>query len=107
MIFDQEKANEIKGKTILVGVTYLKQDGSVDYQQQLHGIIRDADVSEGIMIDLAGAYEGQQWNMPPDTSSISSAAPGIYSLRSTGESIENPDYLCTWEVHRQKENQQG
>jgi len=86
VILLKSDSDEIKVKTILVDIIYLKADCSVDYQQQLHGIIRHADVSEEIMKNLADVYEGQQWNMPTDRSSISSAARRTYSLRSTGQS---------------------
>ena len=100
MQFDSEKAKELLGKYILVGITYLDKDGKLESMQQLHGIIQSTDEQAGILIDLCGTREGEQWNMPPDTSGITKADPGVYSLRETGETVENPDYVCTWEVHR-------
>ena len=103
MEFDPNKAKELIGKYILVGVTYLGSNGDLESQQQLHGIIIKASEDEGILLQLAGEYEGESWNMPPDTSSISVADPGEYNLKSTGEVVSNPDFLCRWEVHRPKE----
>ncbi|WP_322311900.1 hypothetical protein [Parvibaculum sp.] len=37
--------------------------------------------------------------MPPDTSAFSAAQPAEYHLRSTGETVTNPDALATWEVY--------
>lgn len=102
MEFDPDKAKELIGKYILVGITYLDSNGELESQQQLHGTIKRAS-EEGILIQLAGTCEGEEWNMPPDTSSITVAEPGEYNLRSTGEVVSNPNYLCTWEVHRPNE----
>lgn len=103
MDFDQNKAKELIGKYILVGVTYLDSNGEIESQQQLHGVIKKAIKNEGILIQLKGAYEGEEWNMPPDTKSILEAKPGEYNLKSTGEVVSNPDFVCTWEVHKPKE----
>lgn len=105
MDFDPDKAKELIGKYILVGITYLDSTGELESQQQLHGTIKKAS-EEGILIQLAGINEGEEWNMPPDTSSITEAKPGEYNLRSTGEVISNPNYLCTWEVHRPNEEKE-
>jgi hypothetical protein len=97
--FDQELANTYIGKYILVGVTYLDQVGNQLEQIQLHGTIESAN-PEGIKIALGGQRTGESWGMPPDLSNIYVAEPGIYNLHSTGESIENPDLLVTWSVHK-------
>lgn len=98
-MFDEALGKKIIGKRMLVGVTYLDSAGELESQQQLHGIVQSASKDQGILIKLEGVYEGEEWNMPPDTSGITKANPGTYNLRSTGEEVENPDYLCTWEVH--------
>ncbi|RKZ76216.1 MAG: hypothetical protein DRR19_28795 [Candidatus Parabeggiatoa sp. nov. 1] len=99
MEFDKDKAKEILGKYILIGITYLDSSGELESQQQLHGIVKSATEDEGILIELEGNYKGDEWNMPPDTSCITTAEPGEYKLRSTDEVVVNPDYLCTWKVH--------
>ncbi|MFC1537007.1 hypothetical protein ACFL48_04260 [Pseudomonadota bacterium] len=103
MRFEENKSREIIGKTILIGISYLDKDGNLDSQKQLHGVVHSATPEQGILIELDGVHKGEQWNMPPDTSCISEAEPGLYQLRTTGESVENPDYLCTWEVHSNTE----
>ena len=99
-MFDANFAKELVGKRILVGISYLNAGGELLSQQQLHGVVQRATETEGILIKLQGVYEGDEWNMPPDTSAISKASPGVYELRATGEEVEDPDYLCTWEVQR-------
>jgi hypothetical protein len=103
MEFDKHKAKEILGKYILIGITYLDGNGELESQQQLHGTITSVDENEGILIVLGGKNEGEEWNMPPDTNCITTADPGEYKLRTTGEVVKNPDYLCTWEVHSPKD----
>ncbi|MET0027610.1 MAG: hypothetical protein ABW101_08225 [Candidatus Thiodiazotropha sp.] len=104
MEFDPKKAKELIGKYILVGITYLDSNGEIESQQQLHGSIKRATEDEGILIQLAGVYDGEEWNMPPVTSSITKAEPGEYKLRSTGEVVTDPNFLCKWEVHRPKDD---
>ena len=102
MEFDSTKAKELIGKYILVGVTYIDPDGELESQKQLHGTVKRASEKEGIIVQLQGTYQGEEWNMPPDTSSITKAESGEYTLESTGEIVTDPDFLCTWEVHKAK-----
>lgn len=95
--FDQALAESYIGKYILVGVTYLAHDGSFLEQVQMHGVIESVS-SEGMQISLCGKRSGETWLMPPNLDSVSPAKPGTYSLRSTGETVENPDLLSTWTV---------
>jgi hypothetical protein len=95
--FDQGLADSYIGKYILVGVTYLAHDGSFLEQIQMHGVVESVS-SDGVQISLRGKKNGEIWLMPPNLDSVSPAKPGTYSLRSTGETIENPDLLSSWTV---------
>lgn len=95
--FDTVLAATIVGKIILVGLTYLSYDGKLLRRQQLHGKIKSASPA-GILIELAGASAGETWNMPPALDLIRKADPGIYSLKESGEQVENPDFICTWTI---------
>jgi len=95
--FNQALADTYVGRYILVGITYLDQSGKELRRQQLHGVIESA-TPEGINISLRGTRSGQSWNMPPVLDSISLAKPGKYSLHETGEVIEDPDLLSTWQI---------
>ena len=99
MSYDSDLAQKLVGKKILVGITYLDPDGNLDSQQQLHGMVDSVSETDGIHIVLEGVHEGKEWNMPPNTSSIVEANPGIYKLNVTNEEVADPDYICTWEVH--------
>ena len=100
MDFDEKKAKEIIGSQILVGITYLDSDGEFESQHQIHGKVLSASSEAGILLELAGEHEGEEYNLPPDTSCIWKADPGVYTLHATDEKVDNPDYLCTWEVHK-------
>jgi hypothetical protein len=100
MKFDTEFAKKLPGKSILIGVSVLNDKGEVESQEQMHGLIKSASGTDGIVILLNGSFKGHEWIMPPDTSCIKVADPGEYNLKATGESIKNPDFLCSWEVHR-------
>jgi hypothetical protein len=96
--WDEELGKSYVGKYILVGVTYVDNNGNETHRQQLHGIIESADSKFGITIALKGVCEGQKWSMPPDQRSITGAQGGTYTLELSGEKIENPDLLVTWTV---------
>ena len=52
--FDEEFANRLVGKHLLVGLTYLGSSGEFIEQRQLHGIVEDASLA-GIRIRLPNA----------------------------------------------------
>lgn len=95
--FDEQAAAGLLGKYILIGVTYLNHDGSLHEQLQMHGVIESAG-PEGVKISLRGSREGESWVMPPVLDAIKPAQPGSYSLRGSGEVVESPDFVSTWNV---------
>jgi hypothetical protein len=106
--FDQELADTYVGKHILVGLSYYEEDGTLIEHVQMHGVIEAANL-RGIKIALHGTREGESWTMPPDLRSVKPAKPGTYTLRSTGETVADPDLLATWNVtkHRSKADKSG
>jgi hypothetical protein len=96
-----DEGRVLVGKTILLGLTFATADGEVVEQVQRHGVIERADPESGIVVRLVAP--GQPWDrelytLPPDLSSLSDAAPGAYRLRSTGETVVDPDFTSTWEI---------
>jgi hypothetical protein len=89
------RADEITGKTVLVGLTYLTADGRVRDTEQLHGIVVSADEERGIEIRQPS---GEIFLLPPAFDSFEPAEPGEYALRSSGEVISDPDLLCSWTI---------
>jgi hypothetical protein len=97
--WDQDDADGLVGQYALIGVTYLASDGeTVESEVQYHGRIVSADRNSGIKIECEGKCAGQTFNLPPHTQVFQAADPGTYELRSTGETVENPDVLATWSV---------
>lgn len=93
--FWQEKANRMVGKTVLVGKTYLQDDREVD-RVQFHGPIEMVDERAGIAIRRFDNGE-VEW-LPPDLRAYFPAEKGVYTLKSTGEEVHDPDFLTTWTV---------
>ena len=96
-VLDEALVQQVLGKRVLVGITYLKHNGAVIEQQQLHGVLEAATVEEGVAIRLP---DGSVFRLPPDLRGLEPASPGIYRLRSNGEEVENPDYVWTWTITR-------
>lgn len=91
---DETEAPEYLGKVVLIGVTYLDHEEKLLGQKQWVGTISTFSRKEGIRIRLRDSDE--PCGLPPDKRGLRKAPPGSYRLRSTGEVIENPDYLATW-----------
>lgn len=83
------------GKHVLVGLTYVDHDDQVTEQLQLHGTITRI-TDEGIFFDQAN--EEGEFSLPPDVESLQPAKPGEYRLRTTGEVVVDPDYVCSWTI---------
>jgi hypothetical protein len=97
-VWDNNLAQRILGKVVLVGLTYLGTDGAVSDQRQFFGTAVSADPRKGILLTLSGLRSGEQFNLPPDTRGIDAAAPGEYRLRATGDVVVNPDYTAVFSI---------
>jgi hypothetical protein len=86
---------EIIGKRVLVGLTYLDNEGAVIEQRQRHGVVVRAD-DEGVHVRAAESDE--EFTLPPDLESFEEAEEGEYRLRQTGEVVINPDLLAVWTI---------
>ena len=98
-IWDQDEADWLVGKYTLVGVTYLAPDGeTVTSQAQYHGKIVSADSKSGFKIECEGEWAGKTLGLPPLLGAFQLASPGEYKLRSTGETVKDPEVLATWSI---------
>lgn len=98
--WDQDFADELIGAIVVVGVAEIEDDGTIVDQSQIWGMIETADPDAGIELELHGELAGQSWICPPDLDAFEPAAPGVYTLDSTGEQIVDPDYTASWTVLR-------
>jgi hypothetical protein len=87
-------AQKYVGRTIIIGITYLRRDGTLREQEQMHGLVSAID-EHGIKIRLS---DGRWFNLPPDLRAIRLAPRGQYRFRSTGEIVNDPDLMTTWTV---------
>jgi hypothetical protein len=94
--FDDQFAAQLLGAYVLVGITNFNHSGEVQDQRQFHGRVIRASPKDGVVVvDNAGE---EHW-LPPHRNSYIPADPGEYRLRSTGETVVDPDYLSTWRVY--------
>jgi hypothetical protein len=100
-VWNANLAKELPGKLILVGLTYFESDGSCVEQQQFFGRVTSAHERTGILLDLEGQRAGEKYNLPPDMRSLFEADPGEYRLRTTGETVTDPDFTVTFALHKQ------
>lgn len=83
---------DLLGKVMLVGITYNTSTGELIERKQVWGTVAQAGEG-GIRIRREN---GELFSVPPNLSAISSAAPGDYTLRSTGEVVTDPNFLSAW-----------
>ena len=95
--FDQERARQLLGKHVIIGLTYIDHDENEIERIQRHGTVVRADESGIIIID---ANSGEEITLPPDPSAFQEAQPGDYRFRTTGEIISDPDFLTQWTIRR-------
>ena len=89
------------GKTVLLGLTFTTAEGELIEQLQRHGIIEQVDAESGIAVRLVAPghpWDGELYWLPPGVGNLVEAAPGAYTLRSTGETVVDPDFTSTWEI---------
>lgn len=91
---------ELIGKVLLAGMTYYTHDGIYIEQKQFYGTVTEANET----IIRVQQTDGTEFILPPDLHSVKRAKKGEYTLRSTGETVVNPDFLATWNVNKAKDS---
>lgn len=86
---------QMVGKRLLVGVTYLAPDGAGRGRLQFAGVV--TSVEPLVSIERGEGYE--PFALPPAVEAFKRAPPGEYHL-DTGEVVVDPDFTTTWSVNR-------
>ena len=92
--WDAAFAETLLGKTLLMNLTFLDDDGELVERQQFFGVVIDATEDEGIVLDLLGEHDGDVYTLPPQTSAIQAAEPGVTTLAG-----DKPDFVANWIIH--------
>ena len=96
-LLNEQRARFAVGKRALVGITVLSSDEELLERHQFVGTIADADPDHGIRLLLD---DGSDYWLPPDSRCLEEARPGEYRLHSNGQTVVDPDYVCTWTITR-------
>lgn len=95
--WDEERAQELIGARVLIGLTHVGQQRT--WQEQMFGTIASANASRGFEVKLEGKREGETFWIPPSLDAFQPAPRGEYRLKSTQEIVVDPDYTSTWTVN--------
>lgn len=87
--------NYLKGKIILIGLTFVDQNGEIIERYQTHGKVARLSVDGFFKIIRE---DNSVFRIPYLRNTIKRAKHGSYREKSTGETIENPDFIMTWKV---------
>ena len=90
--------NDILNKTIVIGLTYIDANGKETEKMQFWGTIIKVDNKAGI--EVFNETTHSTLTLPLDLTAIEATRPGIYTLKSSGEIVANPDYIATWIITR-------
>lgn len=96
--WDEQWAVRLIGKRVLIGITVI--DGESISQEQMFGMILEADRERGVRVALEGSRVGEDYWLPSQPANFVAANPGEYKLRTTGEIVVDPDILSTWTINR-------
>lgn len=88
-----ERLQHLVGHRLLVGVTIREPDGEVVSRTQFCGVV--LEVADGVVVV---DKDGEPALLPSDDLAYTPAPRGTYRLAGSGEVIEDPDYVTTWDV---------
>ena len=90
------KINDVVGKRLLAGLTYVDDSDQIVERHQVDGTILRMD---GLVIDQSdGAGE---FSLPPDLEALNAAIPGAeYKNRNTGQVVTAPDFVARWTIYQ-------
>lgn len=89
-----EEFKDMVNKSVIVGLTYVNKDNSINHRVQFSGTITSCN-NNGIVILKS---DGEVFNLPPDPSAFNKAPAGEYTMKTTGEVVVNPYFMTTWTI---------
>jgi hypothetical protein len=92
-----ETLGGLVGCRLLVGISYLEDDGRVSSTQQFCG--RVLEVADGVVV-VERPGEPDPAVLPADVAAYRPAATGQYRLSGSGEVVTDPDFITTWRIAR-------
>jgi hypothetical protein len=92
----EEEPIEYVGRRLLVGLTILDENEQPLQRVEVHGTVSSA--TEGGFLEIQRADGRGVFRLPFEPESLTAAAPGEYTLRSTGEVVTDPDFTTVWSV---------
>ncbi len=90
-----EALGGLVGCRLLVGISYLDDEGEVSSSQQFCG--RVLEVGDGVVV-VERPGEPDPAVLPADAAAYRPAATGQYRLSGTGDVVQDPDFITTWRV---------
>ena len=93
---NMKSIDSLLNKVLLIGITVLDDNDELITQIQVYGPVIRSN-ADGIVIRRNQTQS--EFTIPPDFDNVFEAQPGEYKLRSTGETVVDPDYLSSWTVH--------
>lgn len=94
--WDADFAEQLHGSTLLVGLTYLKPDGTFVSREQIFGRVEILNEEQGIGLRRDDTQELVM--IAPMLDAVDYAEPGICHLKDAGREIENPDFVASFTV---------
>lgn len=94
--WNDTEAEKLVGKYVLIGLTYMTHEKTLQSHKQYHGVIKSVSQTDGVIVSLKGTNEGEELWLPPDYTNFQQAKPGSYKLNNTEEIIDHPDLTTTW-----------
>jgi hypothetical protein len=83
------------GKHVLVGLTYVDEHEELIRKEQKHGVIVEANESS---VWVRAVASDEEFSLPPDLEAFEPAPEGKYTLRGSGEVVNDPDLLVSWTI---------
>jgi len=91
----KELQKYLKGKLLLIGLSFVDKKGDLVEQYQTHGTI--IELTDNGLLKIK-RNDNTIFQMPYDKETISQPDKGEYRERSTGLIIKDPDYIMSWEI---------